>query len=1014
MIKYYIDSPSKELIEKDKDFTISGWALSLSKIKFINIYINDVFHKEINEFHDRLDVVNAFPLYNDCLSCGFSFELYIKFLDWGENNIKLEFIDFDNNIEITYKKIVRTKSNLEYHNYYIASIEKQYRMLEKYLLNNIPVEIYVDCTETNGLLNTLNSLKNQSYLNITYKLFTKSNNISEIKKIIESEYSFDKLFIEELLIIREIGYVTFLKASEILEYNSIKRFIKELEHKEEVSLCYSDSDYYLSNGIHLAPNFKPDYSYNYLLSKNYIGGVYLINKNNYNLGLIDLTYNDWRYKLLLDIISNSEDKNILHISDVLWSESYTEGELCANSPEIVDIIEEHLLNTGLNFDKIVNDNEFNDIKWSYSNKIKVSIIIPTTGNISLVKPLIDSIFEKTIYNNFEIIFLDNGRGKHPDGIKFLKDKGLKVIEVNEVFNWSRLNNIGVQNSDGELLLFLNDDMEVIDELWLEELVRQAVRPTIGAVGGLLLYPDKRIQHAGVFLVDHGGGARHWLHFANQEKEIYQNLHKTVREVSANTGACLMIRREVYSEVGGFDENLPIVGNDIDICLKILQKGYKNIWTPKCSLIHHESISRKKITFTDDEKEMWNRWGDLYMKGDSFYNSNLSLNNSKCELADYQQIELKKEMIDESLNGINLIGYIKAQMGVGEGARGVARALYTGNVPFCIINYEKGNPSSMGDNTWNKLIVDEPKFDINILHINADLTPTVVNDLPENYFKNKYTIGFWAWELPDFPDDWKSSFSYVNEIWVPSVFVKEAVEKKTSLPVYVMPHPIEKVNTPYLNRKYFKLPEDRFLFLMMYDIHSIQERKNPKGSIKAFKKAFNFNDNSVGLVIKVNNSNEDELNQLKQEIGEYNNIYLLDKNMSRHEVDSLIKSCDSFVSLHRSEGFGLVLAEAMALGKPVISTNWSGNIDFMNINNSICIEYELKKLEKDYGPYKSYQHWAEPSIEHASQMMIKLVKEGDLYQNISEKCQKYVIDNLSPLVISKIMIDRINEIKELIN
>jgi GT2 family glycosyltransferase len=1010
MIKYYIDTPSKEEIEVEKDFEISGWALSKNKIKCINIYINDVFYREKKDFYNRLDVVSAFPEYKDFIECGFSIDVDIKFLEWEKNKLKIEIIDFSDNIESVYRYVTRTKSGVEYHNYYISTVERRFKELDKYLFNDILIEIYVDCTDSNGLDLTLKSLENQTYRNLNFKLFTLSNNIDEIKEKITSD-EFQNLFIEKLYISHNTGYVGFLKAGEILEYNSIKRFVKELERKS-ILLCYSDNDKYLKNGIHIEPNFKPDFSYNYLLSRNYIGGFYLVNKTHQFLNLINNKFNinnfEWRFELLLDILFESKDLNIKHIHEILWSSVVEESK--TSNEKSINIIRNYLEKEKLNYDMITEKNSAISIKWPLDNTKKVSIIIPTIGKIDLLKPCVNSILDLTSYKNFELIFLDNGRGNNPDGIEFLKNKNIKVVEVNEVFNWSRLNNIGAMHSTGELYLFLNDDIEVLEKNWLDELVRQALRPSVGAVGGLLLYPDKRIQHAGVFLVDHGGGARHWLHFANLEKDIYQNLHQTVREVTANTGACLMMRKEVFDEVGGFDEKLPIVGNDIDICLRILNKEYLNIWTPECILIHHESISRKKIQFNDDEKEMWKRWGKNFLAGDSFYNKNLSLENSKCELVNLSSIE-KSEIDDLKNTGINLIGYIKAEMGVGEGARGVAKILHTANIPFCIINYEKGNPSRMGDNTWQNYIVDEPQFDINILHINADLTPSVVSDLPEDYFKNKYTIGFWAWELPDFPDEWIPSFSCVNEVWVPSNFVKDAVEKKSNVPVHVMSHPIEKINKPYLNRNYFNLPEKKFLFLMMYDIHSIQERKNPKGSIKAFKNAFRKENDDVGLIIKVNNSNENELNQLKAEIGDYNNIYIIDKAMSRYEVDSLITCCDAFISLHRSEGFGLVLAESMALGKPVISTNWSGNIDFMNNDNSICIDYELKLLGKDYGPYKSYQKWAEPNIEHASIMMQKLVEDGEFYNKIAKNSKEYVLENLSPFNIAKVMKKRILEIME---
>src|SRR5690606_17055031 len=193
--------------------------------------------------------------------------------------------------------------------------------------------------------------------------------------------------------------------------------------------------------------------------------------------------------------------------------------------------------------------------------------IPTMGKLELLRPCLESLLEKTAYRNFEMILLDNSRGKFPEGIQYLRDKGLNVIECNEPFNWARLNNIGVRHATGDLYLFLNDDIEVTDADWLDELVRQAARPDVGTVGALLYYPNGALQHAGVLLVNHGGGCTHLLHKRMPSDAIYRRLHQTTREVSANTGACLMVSKARFEDVSGFDEELAVVGNDIDLCLR---------------------------------------------------------------------------------------------------------------------------------------------------------------------------------------------------------------------------------------------------------------------------------------------------------------------------------------------------------------------------------------------------------------------------------------------------------------
>ncbi|MEK8131081.1 glycosyltransferase [Paenibacillus filicis] len=351
-------------------------------------------------------------------------------------------------------------------------------------------------------------------------------------------------------------------------------------------------------------------------------------------------------------------------------------------------------------------------------------------------------------------------------------------------------------------------------------------------------------------------------------------------------------------------------------------------------------------------------------------------------------------------GINLIGYSRSETGVGESCRLAARALHEASMPFGIINYDYGNPARSTDTSWISREIEGPSYNVNIFHINADQIPVAYDYLSSNYFASRYNIGYWHWELPDFPDEWKGSFQYLDEIWVPSQFIMDSISAKSPIPVVKIPHGIQVDVNNIISRDHFKLPNESFLFLTMYDMYSFQERKNPNAVINAFKLAFEPTDTSVGLIVKVNhgNSNPDLFHALLKSIESYRNIYVINETFSRADVNALINNSDCFISLHRSEGFGLGLAEAMYLGKPVIGTNWSANVDFMNYKNSCVVDYKLIELGQDYGPYKAYQHWADPDIEHASYYMRKLVSDKQFYQDIAIKGQETIRKEFSPIAV----------------
>ena len=251
----------------------------------------------------------------------------------------------------------------------------------------------------------------------------------------------------------------------------------------------------------------------------------------------------------------------------------------------------------------------------------VSIIIATCGSRGLIKPCITSLRETTAYSNFEIICLDNIPAPDQDLKDWLRVNADKVIEIDEAFNWSYFNNRGVAAADGQLLLFLNDDIEIIDPGWLEALVGHAQRPEVGVVGAQLLFPNRTVQHGGMFLAKLGH-ARHAFRHRRQNDPGYFGLALMERDVSAVTGACMMTRREIFADLGGFNEAHDIINNDLDYCLKARARGLLCVFTPYARIVHHERASRKAREDYDDDA--FNRhWWTVFGEHDPYHHPRLS-------------------------------------------------------------------------------------------------------------------------------------------------------------------------------------------------------------------------------------------------------------------------------------------------------------------------------------------------------------------------------------------------------
>lgn len=342
-------------------------------------------------------------------------------------------------------------------------------------------------------------------------------------------------------------------------------------------------------------------------------------------------------------------------------------------------------------------------------------------------------------------------------------------------------------------------------------------------------------------------------------------------------------------------------------------------------------------------------------------------------------------------GVNLYGYAKGELGIGEDVRALALALESADIPFCIINIELGKDVSQKESSVDGWVVSKPKYSVNVFCMTGIEMCRYICDKGSHLLFRYYNIGLWPWELPEWPEAWHHAWSLVDEIWGISNYTANAYAK-APVPVVSMPLPVVIGEIAQRPRSHWQLPATAYLFIFSFDMNSRLTRKNPQAVIRAFRlAAAGRGIDEAGLVLKVShrkpkNSKWKELGKL---IDKDPRIHLVTTELRRPEVLSLYQNCDCYVSLHRSEGFGRGLAEAQLLGLPLIATGYSGNMEFCQPPTE-CVDYSLIALGKGDYFYGEGQQWAEPDIEHAAQLM-----KQHLYQGRPESPVEYDTERFSP-------------------
>jgi glycosyltransferase involved in cell wall biosynthesis len=348
---------------------------------------------------------------------------------------------------------------------------------------------------------------------------------------------------------------------------------------------------------------------------------------------------------------------------------------------------------------------------------------------------------------------------------------------------------------------------------------------------------------------------------------------------------------------------------------------------------------------------------------------------------------------------NLVGFLTADLGVGESARCMVRAADAAHITTALVPLKLHCKNRLGDQTYAARLQDTNPHRVNVIHIDAPASRDIDHHHGKAFRAGKYNVAYWAWELPEFPDAWVPNFAYFDEVWCPSDFVRNAIAMASPLPVLTMPHAIAFSRPTGDHRAHFGLPADKYLFLFVSDLNSYAARKNPHAVIAAFR-ASGLAGRGAALVIKVQNSadNPDDVAALEKAVSDLPGTVLITGTLTREEIYQLEAACDCFVSLHRSEGFGLAVAECMYLGKPVISTDWSATAEFVTPANACPVQCDIVPIAKTHGPYVKGQLWAEPNIEHAAEWMRRLFTDRALAATLGAAAQRTIETHFSPAVI----------------
>lgn len=447
-------------------------------------------------------------------------------------------------------------------------------------------------------------------------------------------------------------FIMFSDHDDTLAPNALFEIVKEMNEHPGTDVVYTDEDKVTMDGKrYFDPHFKPDFNLDMLRCNNYICHIFVVKREILEqVGMLRKEFDGAQdFDFILRCCEKAE--NIGHVAKILYHWRNHPASTAGNPESKMYAYEAGRNAVQAHYDRIGMKAEVSMTEqWGrYRTKLfvegepLVTIIIPNKDHKKELKTCVDSLFEKTSYQNFEILIIENNStGK--EIFAYYKEleaahENVRVLTWEKEFNYSAINNFGAEHARGEYLLLLNNDIEVKTENWMEEMLSYCQREDVGIVGAKLLFPNEKIQHAGVILgMGPSGTAGHLFYNFPGDQFVYAGRSQTTQDLSAVTAACMMVKKELYQKVGGMDEAFQVAFNDIDFCLRVRETGKLVVFQAYAELYHHESLTRgyetsqkNKKRFKEEIKLFKTRWKDILEAGDPYYNPNLTLRRSDCTL-----------------------------------------------------------------------------------------------------------------------------------------------------------------------------------------------------------------------------------------------------------------------------------------------------------------------------------------------------------------------------------------------